>query len=126
MVLSELVEHRSLGGILATHFEFLPAWELELGEEDFSELLRGIDVECLPGQAVDFAGERGQFFLEFSRHPGEDFRVDAHARRFHVRQDGRKWQLDLVVKGLQTLLDDLGSQQAREFARPLGSLGGRA
>ena len=66
--------------------------------------------------------QRGQFLIKLAGHSRQDFRVNAHARSFHLRQHRGKGQLNFAVKPLQILARDFRTEQLTQFVRAMGGL----
>ena len=63
-------------------------------EEDFAELLGGVDVEALGGLVVDALGEVVDFDGEAGGHVVEDGGIDADAGLLHAEEDGDEGEID--------------------------------
>lgn len=87
--------------------------EAEVLEEDFAELLGGVDVEGLAGEGEDFVGEAADFGVHPFGKAGELGGFDADAGLFHPGEDGGEGDVDFVVDAAEIALD-VGTESGGE------------
>ena len=83
--------------------------QIQFFKQDFSELLRRIDVERLAGQFVDLGREPLDDSIELSGEHLELHRLNADAGLFHACQHACQRQIDLLVDFAQAFGIDFGS-----------------
>ena len=129
VLVRQVAEDLRVGGVEAA----LGALEAEGGkpehvEEHVGELLRGVDVEVLPGGGVDLLDHALDLRVELGRLGGEDARVHAEAHALHLGEHRQKGHLHVAEepRGAVALhaLGERRHEQARahRVERRLGEL----
>ena len=99
---AQLFEHLHVGG--PAGFGLFPGGQAQLFKQDDAKLPGRVDVEFLPGQAVDLRLDRGDLLLERLVKAVQGRCVHQNASLLHPGQHRAKGQIHLFIEGLQTLL----------------------
>src|SRR5690348_14905950 len=97
-----------------------------LFEENFSQLLRRLDIEGMTGKIVDVLRD---FFDPFSEADGEfrkHSRVYSDPRHLHLSENRSEWQVYVTINFLELFLSELRAEQFGYSKSGFGLLLGRS
>ncbi len=87
-------------------------WEAHFVEEDFAELLGGVDVELRVGEGVDLLLEAGHEVGDVAVLLAEEVGIDLATGLLHAEEDGDQGEVDLPVGFEKVRFFDLGLEGA--------------
>ena len=120
----ELLQHFFIGGRIAARGFFLHR-QLQLVEQDFSQLLGRIEVERLSGSLVRTGFQRDEFFAQLAALNLQQRAIQQHAVALHHIQHMHAGHFDVAIDMLQAALRfDLRGERVVQLQRDVGIFGG--